>query len=355
MGMPSPQSEPAPEQTQQPQAAPRSASQAAAQAAPGDPLTVTGSIVIREFGPYQILERAETDPGSGTVAYRARQKSLGRMVRVIVLPRAAAAKPGFLARFQRQVGVAARLRHDNVLSAFDTGSLNGIQYVVFEELDGKTLEEDVSGSGPLPLPRVLEIGIEMARALDHVATQGLVHRNVRPASIHLPEHSPSKLTGLSFAKVRQASGAETWIDHDTDSAHCVAPEIVRESKGIDIRADLYGLGCSLYFAATGRPPFPGGTPATILARHVNETPPDVRGLIDGSKTKPEVIESFARALDRTLRKSPSERYAKPADFARDLELARAGRPVDRGPGTPLWGEKGISLPISLPWKKPAKG
>jgi serine/threonine-protein kinase len=307
-----------------------------------DPDLTTGSAAIREFSGYQILERVSADDAAGTVTYRARQKSLGRMVRITVLPRAAASKPGYLSRFQRQVGVASRLKHDNVLSAFDAGSASGIPYVVFEELDGISLAAELE-RGPLRLPRVIDIGIDIARALEHFASQGLIHRNVRPSTIHLPEHAPAKLTGLGVAKVRVSNGAETWIDRDSESAACVSPESVRGARGIDIRSDIYALGCVLYHAATGRPPFQGATPAIVLALHATETPTDPRTLHEA------LPQGLLRVIDRCMRKDPDERYARPADVAHDLQLAKTGRPVDRGPGKPLWpdAEKSRKLPSIL--------
>ncbi|MCG3135965.1 MAG: hypothetical protein HMLKMBBP_03745 [Planctomycetes bacterium] len=294
---------------------------------------LTGGIAMREFAGYQILERASVDAAAGTVTYRARQKSLGRMVRVTVLPRASAAKPGFLARFRRKVAVASRIQHDHVLTALDAGTASGIAYVVFEDLDGATLAETVRRSGPLPAARVAEVGAGIARALDHLATLGLVHRNVRAETIHLPEHSPAKLTGLGLAKVRVTSGAETWIDHEMEGLDTMAPETVKGARP-DVRSDIYGLGCALYLAATGRPVFGGGNVASLLARHATELPGDPRFFAA-------VPEPLVRILDRCLRKSPDERYAKAADLARDLDLvrlAKAGEKVtiDRGPGAPLF-------------------
>lgn len=294
---------------------------------------MTGGISLREFAGYQILERVSVDAAAGTVTYRARQKSLGRMVKVTVLPRSSAAKPGFLARFRRQVAVASRVQHDHVLTALDAGTSAGIAFVVFEDLDGATLAETVRRGGPLPPQRVAEIGAGIARGLDHLASIGLVHRNVRAETIHLPEHAPAKLTGLGLAKVRVAGGSETWIDHEVEGNDCVAPEIVKGARA-DVRTDIYGLGCALYLASTGRNVFEGGTVASLLARHATELPGDPRFFAA-------VPDPNVRILDRCLRKSPDERYAKASDLARDLDLVRLAKPGERvvvaqGPGALLF-------------------
>lgn len=295
----------------------------------------------RALGGYELLEKLGSQADAGTITYRARQTSLGRTVRVVVLPPQSVAKPDFRRRFERQVAVASRLRHDNVLSAIDAGAASGCLYVVFEETDGRTLAAALTGGRFFSLDRVIEIGVGVANALDHIASQGLVHRNVVPASIHLPEHGPPKLAGLASTKVRVANGSETWMEHDDESAACVAPEMVRGEKGLDARADIYALGCVLYHAATGRPVFAGGSSAAILARHATESPPDPRTL------RPDLADAFVRVLDRCLRKLPRERYAKAADLVKDLEAVKGGRPVERGPGTPIWKDRGLSVPSIL--------
>lgn len=295
----------------------------------------------RVLGGYELLERIGQSRDAGTLTFRARQTSLGRTVRVIVLPPQAVAKPTFRTKFERRVAVASRLRHDNVVSLIDAGSASGCLYVVFEDLRGRTLADVLAGGKPLPVEQVVEIGIAIARGLDHVAAQGLVHRNVVPRSILLPEDGPPKLAGLGTAKVRVAGGAETWMDHDADRAAFIAPELLKGQRGVDVRADVYGLGCVLYQAATGRRVFGGGSAATILARHGSDAPEDPRAHV------PSLPDAFVRVLDRCLRKSPRERYAKPSELAADLENVRAGRAVERGPGTPFWKDRVLPVPSIL--------
>ena len=283
----------------------------------------------RVLAGYEILERISASL-DGTMTFFARQKSLGRMVTMTVLPKEQAAKPELRDRFKRRVAVASRLKHANIISALDAGIAAGCLYVVFEWLEGQTLGEAFNRGDTFAPERVLAIGSDMARALDHIAANHLVHRNVVPASVLLPDHGPAKLAGLEVAKVQQPAGHETWLEHDTATALYSSPEHVRGTRGIDFRADQYSLGCVLYHAVTGRPPLDGKTAAAILARHVTDLPPDPRSLRSG------LPDGLVRVLDRLLRKDPAERYAKPSELVRDLESAKAGRVVERGPGTPLW-------------------
>lgn len=300
----------------------------------------------REFAGYQLFERLSTR--GGTVTFRARQKSLGRDVVVTVLPPAGVAKPEQRARFDRQVAVASRLRHDNVISAIDAGAAAGCLYVVFEKIDGRTLAEAFERGESFSADAVVAIGLDIARALDHVAANHLVHRNVVPASILLVDHGPAKLAGFSAAKVRVSQGHETWLETDSQSARYAAPEMVDGKKSVDIRADLYSLGCALFHAATGRPPFAQGSAPEIHAHHVASPPPDPRTLRKG------LPEGLVRVLDRLLRKSPALRYAKPADLVADLEAVRAGRTPEWGPGLPFWKAAPRSIPGAGLFQKPSK-
>ena len=293
--------------------------------------------VNRVLGGYELLER--TSVADGVITFRARQVSLGRVVTMKVLPAASAAKPALRARFDRQVAAASRLRHDNIVSALDAGTAAGCLYVVFEELEGHSLVDAFARGTEFTTVQAIAIGLDIARALDHVATNHLIHRNVVPASILLTDHGHAKLAGFSAAKVRSTAGHETWFEHDAPTARYTAPEYVDGKKGIDIRADIYSLGCILFHLATGRPPFDKGSAPEILARHVKEAPPDPRTLRDG------LPDGLVRVLDRALRKERSDRYQAPGEMVRDLELVRTGRPVERGAGTPIWKDR-TALPLT---------
>lgn len=291
----------------------------------------------KEIAGYQLLERLSA--AGGTVTFRARQKSLGRLVTMTILPPSGVASPGYRTRFDRQVAVASRLRHDNVISAIDAGAAAGCLYVVFEHVDGHTLAEAFARGEKFTPERLLSIARDIGLALDHVAASHLVHRNVVPSSILLVDHGPAKLAGFTAAKVKVKEGHETWFDHDLGSAHYTAPESVQGKRGIDVRADLYSLGCVLYQAATGHTPFGRGTVAEVLSHHVTATPPDPR------THRKDLPEGFVRILDRLLRRLPSLRYQSPAELLKDVEAVQAGRAIERGPGTPLWKDRFPTLEL----------
>lgn len=304
------------------------------------------------LGGYELLERLSASVRDGTYVYRAHQKSLGRTVRMTILPPSSVKKATYRASFERMVAVMSRIRHDNIVSAIDAGSAQGCLYVVFEDTEGRTLADMIAratkSGGRISTDRISEIGADACRALDHLASQGLVHRNVVPSTVLIPEHGPAKLSGLGVAKVRVANASETFFEHDPETAGAAAPEMVRGTRGVDIRADLYALGCVLFHAATLRPVFDGPNVAAVLARHVTDTPPDPRTLRD------DLPDAFVRVLDRCLRKSPRERHQKPADLVADLDAVRARKPVERGPGTPLWKERKVAIP-SILRRAPGKG
>jgi len=282
----------------------------------------------RVFGGYEVLDLVERRPG--TQVYRARQLTLGRIVLLSVLPPRAAEKPLYRQRFEREVAVASRLRHDNVISIIDAGKLGAVRFYVTEWVEGRSLEQALEAGQGFGPERVVEIGLDLAKALQHLESQGLIHRAVSPRAIFLADVGPAKLGGFQEAKLHQAGGAETWTEVDSAAAHYMAPDHVRE-KGVDIRADLYSLGCVLYRLVTGRPPFVGGNAVVILDRHVNMHPRDPRQRREG------LPDGLVEVLDRCLRKQREHRYPGAAPLVRDLELLRQGRPPEPFPATgTLW-------------------
>ncbi len=252
----------------------------------------------------------------GATVYRARQLTMGRLVTLTVLSPSAAERPGLRARFEREVAVAARLRHENVISAIDAGQVRGYRYVVTEHVEGRTLAEAFAAGEQFDVDRALEIATEVAQALAHVQGLGLVHRNVTPSSIVITEAGHAKLAGFSLAKVHVAGSAETWHEADIDSAPYTAPELARGEKGVDIRADLYALGCVLFQLLAGRPPFASHSAATLIEMHLAEPPPDVR------KFRADVPDAVVALLDRMLRKDRRERHPRADALVKDLEALR---------------------------------
>ena len=204
---------------------------------------------------YLLLEKL--GQGAMGVVYKARQVSMDRLVAVKVLHPRLAADPEFLRRLTREAHVAAKLSHNNIVQAIDVGSAGPLHYFVMELVEGKTIRQELDAGKVYGEREALEIVIQIAQALGHASKRGLVHRDVKPANIVLTADGVAKLADLGMA--RDAADL-TQVKRERGLAigtpYYIAPEQVRGRDDIDVRADLYSLGATLYHMTTGRPPFP---------------------------------------------------------------------------------------------------
>jgi serine/threonine-protein kinase len=283
----------------------------------------------RRFGRYEIV--SFVGRSGGARVYRARQVNLLRLVTLTILPRQEAEKAAYRIRFERQIEAASKLRHPNILSAIDAGTVDGHRYIVSEHVGGRRLSVLLGEGEPLPVARAVEIALGIARALAHMDSVGILHRNLTPRSILLGESGEPKLRGFSFSRPRRDASRETWFDTDDYAAHFKAPDVMHD-KELDVRADVYSLGCVLYFMLTGRPPFPSANAAIALERHVRNPVPDPREL------RGDLPEALVNVLLKALEKDREQRYGTPEDLVADLEAVEAGRAVapPKAPRRPLF-------------------
>jgi hypothetical protein len=272
------------------------------------------------------------------IVYLARQESLDRLVAVKVIRPDLITSTEMTARFRREALASARLRHPNVLGIFDAGRQGETHYLVMEFIDGLNLEALVGEIGPLPYWSVCDVGVQVCLGLQHIADEGLVHRDMKPSNLlYSPSEAIIKIADLGLARIGlPAGGGSSTLTHDRlvfGTLDFIAPEQIENPHGVDIRSDLYGLGCTLYYALTGRVPFPGGGPVQKLDRHrwYWPTPPD--------ELRPGTPPGLIRVLNRLMAKHPDDRYARPAEVAEDLvplraTLPRPGPPESTAPSAP---------------------
>jgi eukaryotic-like serine/threonine-protein kinase len=219
---------------------------------------------------YRLGERiAGGGMGSG---YRAVDENLGRQVAVEVLRRDLADDPAFLERFRREARAAAALSHPGVAGVYDYGELGGSAFIVMELVEGETLAERIEATGRLPWREAFALGEGVARALAAAHAQGLVHRDVKPANVLVGRGGRAKVTDFGIAKAA-ASATLTRTGMVLGSANYVAPE---QAQGDEVgpAADQYSLGCVLFEAVTGRPPYQGASAVAIATHHVSAPVPD---------------------------------------------------------------------------------
>lgn len=258
------------------------------------------------FGEYTNLEPI----GRGGMAevYKARHPTLNRTVAIKVLPPMMSNDPDFRHRFEREARTIATLRHPNIIQLFDFAEAEGTYYMVMEYVSGPSLSEYVRVAGPLPLIEVTDLLADIAAALDYAHEQGIIHRDIKPSNILLqPVTSPSGarqhpiLTDFGIAKILGAATVLT-ASSVVGTFDYIAPEQIRDSAEVDARTDVYALGVMTYQMLTGKLPFIVSNTAALLIAHLQQPPPDPRGL------RPDLPERVSTAVLKALEKEPDRRF-----------------------------------------------
>jgi serine/threonine-protein kinase len=268
---------------------------------------------------YRILKKL----GSGAMAtvFLAKQLSLDRNVAIKVLPKKFSANPNFIERFYKEGRAAAKLNDPNIVAAFDVGQAGDHHYFVMEYVDGPTVYDRIKEEKRIAEPEALDIIIQMARALKHAHGAGFIHRDIKPKNIMMTSRGDAKLADLGLARaISDKEAAEAEAGRAYGTPYYISPEQIRGEVKIGPQADIYGLGATFYHMVTGRVPFEGKNPSTVMHKHLkNElTPPD--------HLNPKLSAGTALVIEMMMAKSPSDRYQSAADVLTDLELVRAGKP-----------------------------
>jgi serine/threonine protein kinase/DNA-binding response OmpR family regulator len=273
------------------------------------------SLVI---GNYQVLDRLGAG-GMGTV-YKARHRRMKRVVAIKVVSRSALQSEKFIRRFQREVEAVARLSHPNIVMAHDADEAEVGPFLVMEFVDGRDLDTEVEERGPLPVAEAVECVLQAARGLDYAHRQGIIHRDIKPANLLRDTCGVVKVADLGLARFNdslgesaETRGALTQAGTVMGTADFMPPEQALGSRSIDHRADIYSLGCTLYFLLTGRPPYEGPTLMATLLMH-REAP--IPALSAGRGPVPAALDHIFRKM---VAKKPEDRFGSMAEVVRSLE------------------------------------
>jgi eukaryotic-like serine/threonine-protein kinase len=267
-------------------------------------------------GKYQI-ERVIGMGGMGVVL-AAQHVTLGQRVAVKLLLPHIAKLPEAGKRFLREARASTNLRSEHVARVLDVGTQdNGSPYMVMEYLEGRDLHQLASTQSRLPIAASIDYVLQAAEALAEAHTLGIVHRDLKPANLFLTTHADGSALvkvldfGISKATLPGESGI-TATDAVLGSPGYMSPEQIRSAKHVDQRADIWGLGVSLYELLTGQPPFDGASVAAVSVQIVLETPKLTHEL------RPDVPEGLSRVVARCLEKDPAKRYPNMAELAAAL-------------------------------------
>jgi len=264
------------------------------------------------------------------------QHRLGQIFAIKVLPPSRAAEPNLLARFQREAKLAVRLKHPNIVRAFQIGQSGGLHYLVMEYLEGETLEDVLARRKKLPPAEAVRLVFQALQGLQHIHTQGLVHRDLKPANLMLVGGAPDTTARATVKLLDIGLGRELFEGSEAPTVEgltgegvllgtpdYMSPEQARDPRATDIRGDVYSLGCVLYHALAGRPPFPDTNIISQMIRHATEPPRPLK------EFSPAVPDGLQQIVNWMLAKDPNGRYPTPDRAAQALQvfLAAGAEPL----------------------------
>jgi serine/threonine-protein kinase len=316
---------------------------------------------------YQFLR--EIGHGTAGTVYLARQLSIGRLVAIKVLDEELASNPSFIRNFHREAKSAARLNHPNVIQAIDVGEVEGFHFFVMEYVDGESLQSVMKRDRRLDEARVLDVGLQMASALQHAYQHGLIHRDVKPGNILLNAQGHAKLCDLGLARPTISEHTTTASGVSAGTPAYMSPEQAMGRRDLDFRTDLFSLGASLYHLVTGAIPFKADNLPDLLKQivHSEPAPPYQRcpAISQGTndivchlmqkdrEMRPESPDVVRKAIESHLPRIPPA----PPILVRTPEEARFAPPTGHRDSSPFTvpvlvatsGETGETQEYPLPW------
>jgi len=285
------------------------------------------------LGKYKLLRLL--GKGGMSQVYLAEHKLMRRKVAIKVLPQNRVEDSTYLERFRIEARAAAKLDDPNIVRAYDIDQDGKTHFLVMEYVEGKDLHVLVKDSGPLTYEAAADYVAQAARGLAHAHKMGLVHRDIKPANCLLDKNQTVKLLDMGLARITDDEASLTLDNNENvlGTADYLAPEQALNSHKADTRADIYSLGCTLYFLLTGHPPFPDGSISERLLKHQVETAPSIL------KDRPDAPPTLVHICEKMMNKNPDERYQTATDIAERLAEWLEGRGKKVGESGILSGSK----------------
>jgi serine/threonine-protein kinase len=265
------------------------------------------------LGKYKLLNHIGTG-GMGSV-YLAEHQVMRHRVAIKLLSNSLAAQPSYLERFHQEARAAAALAHRNIIRAFDVDQHENFHYLVMEYVDGVDLQAIVSRNGPLAYETAANYAKQAAEGLAYAHRMGLIHRDIKPANLLVDKEGTVKILDMGLARFSDESQGSLTMAYDQKMIGTVdylAPEQALDSHKVDARADIYSLGCTLYFMLSGDAPFPQGTIPQRLIQHQSAEPTDIR------EFRPDAPSELIAICKKMMAKSVDERYQSADEVAAAL-------------------------------------
>ena len=278
---------------------------------------------IKSFGDYELLE--ELGRGGMGIVYKARQKSLNRIVAIKTIITGRLATEEDVRRFRREAQSAAKLRHPSIVTVHQVGEHNGQQFFSMECIDGNSLA-DVIHDRPLPPVQAAQYLKPLAEAIHYAHNQGVLHRDLKPSNVLLDSSGQPRITDFGLAKRMEDQSDLTVSGAVVGTPSYMSPEQAEARRGeVNERTDIYSLGAILYEGLTGTPPFRGRTPAETLLQVLKSEPVPPR------LVNPKVPADLETICLRCLEKEPRKRYGSAEELSQDLQRFLDGEPIQAEP------------------------
>ncbi len=266
-----------------------------------------------KLGQYVIESRIGAG-GMGAV-FKARDEQLDRMVALKVLSPSQASDSSSVKRFQNEARAAARLDHDNIARIYAVGEEHGLHFIAFEYVEGITVRELIRNRGVVDAGETINFMLQISVALKHTAAAGVVHRDIKPSNLILTPQGRAKLVdwGLARKERLDENSLDLTVSGTTlGTFDYISPEQARDPRNVDVRSDIYSLGCTAYHMLTGSPPYAEGTVLQKLLDHQGKNAPDPRD------RNPNVPKELSRIVRKMMASNPEERYWSPQALTHDL-------------------------------------
>ncbi len=264
----------------------------------------------QQVGPYQII--GQLGQGGMATVFKAYHARLDRYVAIKMMHQAFQGDASFLARFEREAQIVAKLEHQHIVPVYDYDEHEGQPYLVMKFVEGRTLKNLLS-ERPLTLTEILDIMTPIANALTYAHQRGVLHRDIKPSNIILGQDGVPYLTDFGLARIAESGESTMSQDVMLGTPQYISPEQARGEKNLDARTDIYSLGVVLYELVVGRVPFSGDTPYAIVHDHIYSDLPLP------SSINPEIPSQIEQVLLKALAKNPADRYASAAEMMRAFQ------------------------------------